>query len=96
MRSLFLFLLTTLIFSCSSPTEDEYTVLSSGPFIGLNLPNTPFNYSDIDLPAHYTQNAFPPQAQFQRAAISFDNTPVNNSVTDAGATLGRVCFTIKN
>jgi len=92
MRSLFLFLLSTLIFSCSSPKEDEYTVLSPDPFIGLNLPNTPFNYSDIDLPAHYTQNAFPPQAQFQRAAISFDNTPANNSVTNAGATLGRVLF----
>ena len=92
MRSLFLFLLSALIFSCSSPKEDEYTVLMPDPFIGLNLPDTPFNYSDIDLPAHYTQNAFPPQAQFQRAAISLDNTPANNSVTDAGATLGRVLF----
>ena len=92
MRSLFLFLLSTLIFSCSSPKEDEYTVLSPDLFIGLNLPNTSFNYSDVDLPAHYTQNAFPAQAQFQRAAIDFDNTPANNVITNAGATLGRVLF----
>jgi cytochrome c peroxidase len=48
----------------------------------LTLPGTPFNYANITLPAHL-QTA---------AVIATDNTPVNNPVTDAGATLGRVLF----
>ena len=47
----------------------------------LRLPLTPFNYSP-PLPPHYMT----PQARNQ------DNTPTNNAVTDAGATLGRVLF----
>ena len=47
----------------------------------LRLPATPFNYSPA-LPAHYLT----PQVRGQ------DNTPANNPVTDAGATLGRVLF----
>ncbi len=48
----------------------------------LDLPDAPFNYADPDLPPHY------------RAPIvdSFDNTPADNPITDAGATLGRVLF----
>jgi len=47
----------------------------------LELPETPFNYSSLDLPDHF----FGPTAEI-------DNTPANNMVTDAGATLGRVLF----
>ncbi len=47
----------------------------------LRLPATAFNYSPA-LPAHYLT----PQVRGQ------DNTPTNNPVTDAGATLGRVLF----
>lgn len=47
----------------------------------LRLPVTPFNYSP-SLPPHYLT----PQA------LNQDNTPPNNAVTDAGATLGRVLF----
>jgi len=61
-------------------------------FAGLNLPDIQFNYSNIELPAHYETNAFPPQFQFQQAAVAFDNTPTDNPITDAGATLGRVLF----
>ncbi len=77
------------VFACSS---DETPTSGPDPLASLNLPSTPFNYANIDLPAHYTTNAFPPQAQFQRAAIDLDNTPATNPITDHGATLGRVLF----
>jgi cytochrome c peroxidase len=48
----------------------------------LRLPDTPYRYADIDLPAHFKTPA----------ARRFDNTPADNPVTDGGATLGRVLF----
>ncbi|HMU46509.1 MAG TPA: cytochrome c peroxidase [Chitinophagaceae bacterium] len=48
----------------------------------LNLPSTPFNYSNIALPAYL--NTPPIQGQV--------NTPATNPITDNGATLGRVLF----
>ncbi|MEM7143611.1 MAG: cytochrome c peroxidase [Verrucomicrobiota bacterium] len=48
----------------------------------LDLPTTPYNYTNFPLPAH-----------FQVAGIqNIDNTPAGNPTTDAGATLGRVLF----
>jgi cytochrome c peroxidase len=49
----------------------------------LRLPETPYRYADIELPAHFKT---PP------LALRFDNTPAENPVTDPGATLGRVLF----
>jgi cytochrome c peroxidase len=40
------------------------------------------NYANQTLPVHYNNNVF----------NTFDNTPANNSITDKGATLGRVLF----
>jgi cytochrome c peroxidase len=51
-----------------------------------NLPSTPYNYANPSLP-NYLQT---PPIQGQ------DNTPANNQITDAGATLGRVLFYDKN
>ena len=48
----------------------------------LHLPETPYNYSAVDLPKHF-------QAPF---AKQLDNTPATNPITDNGATLGRVLF----
>jgi cytochrome c peroxidase len=48
----------------------------------LRLPETPFRYAGIELPAHFNAPA----------ARRFDNTPRDNPITDAGATLGRVLF----
>jgi cytochrome c peroxidase len=48
----------------------------------LALPATNYNYADPVLPASFT-NA---------AVVAEDNTPGNNPITDAGATLGRVLF----
>ncbi|MDB5196938.1 MAG: Di-heme cytochrome peroxidase [Flaviaesturariibacter sp.] len=46
----------------------------------LNLPSTPYNYN-VSFPQHIAQ-----------ALQQTDNTPANNAITDAGATLGRVLF----
>ncbi len=51
----------------------------------LNLPATPFNYSNITYPAHVIA-----------ALATQDNTPANNTITNDGATLGRVLFYDKN
>jgi cytochrome c peroxidase len=48
----------------------------------LRLPEALDRYADPELPAHFKT----------RAARRFDNTPSDNPVTDAGATLGRVLF----
>lgn len=48
----------------------------------LNLPATPFNYANVQLPGYFLNN------DLQRE----DNTPNNNPITDNGATLGRVLF----
>jgi cytochrome c peroxidase len=48
----------------------------------LRLPAIPYNYATIDLPAHFNTHT----------AQQFDNTPPDNRITDAGATLGRVLF----
>jgi cytochrome c peroxidase len=48
----------------------------------LRLPEVPFQYTNPNLPAHFTQ----------ASAERFDNTPADNPLTDTGATLGRVLF----
>lgn len=56
----------------------------------LNLPETPYDYTTLDIPVHLSNNVlFGPG---QNAAIDNDNTPTDNPVTDDGATLGRVLF----
>ena len=62
------------------------------PFAELNLPDELFNYADIEIPDYYINNSFPPGFPGQDAAMDHDNTPANNQVTNAGATLGRVLF----
>lgn len=51
----------------------------------LNLPATPYNYSNVSFPAHIAA-----------ALAASDNTPANNPITNDGATLGRVLFYDKN
>ncbi|OZC02557.1 cytochrome c peroxidase [Rubricoccus marinus] len=47
-----------------------------------DLPETPLEYADIPLPAHLTITP----------VRALDNTPEDNPITNAGATLGRVLF----
>jgi cytochrome c peroxidase len=53
----------------------------------LNLPETPFNYANQNVPNHIVNDP---------GLMAADNTPFNNPVTDDGATLGRVLFYDKN
>ena len=83
------FTIAFFIFSCRSGdevmNEDDEIVTPSTPradLSNLNLPDDPFNYSDIDLPTHF----------FETEVVMADNTPNNNPITDRGATLGRVLF----
>ncbi|MCA9264046.1 MAG: hypothetical protein KDA60_09375 [Planctomycetales bacterium] len=52
------------------------------------LPETPFDYRGYavdDLPEHFRTRGF-------RSVTATENTPTNNPITNAGATLGRVLF----
>jgi cytochrome c peroxidase len=53
---------------------------SGRPVRTLRLPETPYRYTAIELPAHF------------ETAQTQDNTPRANRLTDAGAALGRVLF----
>lgn len=56
----------------------------------LNLPETLYDYTSIDLPSHLSSNAL--LGPNQNSAVDNDNTPADNPTTNAGATLGRVLF----
>lgn len=56
------------------------------------LPIQHFNYSNVPLPTYLDSNYYSPIFEFQLPASEFDNTPIDNPTTDAGATLGRVLF----
>jgi cytochrome c peroxidase len=55
----------------------------------LNLPQTPFDYSSLNLPSHFTTNAGGP---LPTSINGTDNTPSTNPISNEGATLGRVLF----
>lgn len=67
----------------TDPTNGDTTGGGSGNSDGtLNLPTTPFNYANVQLPGYFLDNDLARE----------DNTPNNNPITDHGATLGRVLF----
>ncbi len=65
--------------ACNSDDNNEITGNDYSDI--YNLPNTPYNYSDINFPDTFTDYVF-----------GFDNTPTDNPITDDGVTLGRVLF----
>lgn len=79
---------TTLFQFCSksgitvSGTSSNNSVATLSP---IQLPATPFNYANVVYPAYLIT-----------ALSSVDNTPVTNTITNDGATLGRVLFYDKN
>ena len=80
-----------LVFGCTESEEleklEEEIILDNSLFEGiLSLPSSLLNYANITYPQHY----------YNRMVTDIDNTPGNNQVTDAGATLGRVLFYDKN
>lgn len=72
--------LTLVLFSCKKdkPVSNSPQNEIEAP----NLPATSFNYASQSLPNYYLNGP----------VAAADNTPSNNPVTDAGATLGRVLF----
>jgi cytochrome c peroxidase len=76
--ALFVFLLQ----NCSKKEDGNTSTAVSSV---LNLPATPYNYSNVSFPAHIAA-----------ALAADDNTPADNPITDNGATLGRVLFYDKN
>lgn len=85
----FLFVLTFLLVSCN---DDENLVSAETNVI--NLPEEPFDYINLNLPSHFTNNV--PGLPLPTSIIGLDNTPNNNPITNEGATLGRVLFYDKN
>lgn len=82
-------LVVTLTVAVSVTLQTRAHAQTSGePF----LPESPFNYSNVELPDHYLLNGFGEGVRFQNAAVDNDNTPESNPTTDHGATLGRVLF----
>jgi cytochrome c peroxidase len=76
-------IVSSSVISCKKGNVTE----TVDPFAGvLNLSSTPFSYANASLPAQFNT----PQIAGQ------SNTPINNTGTDWGATLGRVLFYDKN
>ncbi len=71
--------ITIVIIACKKNSNE---LPQDNSLAALNLPATPYNYSNITMPAYLTA---PP-------ILGQINTPGNNQVTDWGATLGRVLF----
>jgi cytochrome c peroxidase len=66
-----------LLVSCSSSDEQaQGTTNIADALAGLNLPSSPYNYSNQTIPGYITK----------------DNTPIGQSIDDNVATLGRVLF----
>ncbi|RXR30091.1 cytochrome-c peroxidase [Flavobacterium piscinae] len=82
-RTVFFIVVFSLI-SCSK--EDVYEPI---PENGLNLPETPYDYVNLNLPSHFLTNAGGP---LPTSINGTDNMPINNPITNDGATLGRVLF----
>lgn len=75
--------LLILMFACKKDLEDTNQG-SNNPSVSNApvLPDNLLNYANPNLPAYLNQGP----------VANADNTPVNNPVTNAGATLGRVLF----
>lgn len=79
LQVLTLFLIIVIASSCKPEREIEPVVPSSRV---LNLPETPYNYAQADLPPSWDNDAL----------NLFENIPSFNETTNEGATLGRVLF----
>ena len=84
LRTTLVLVLAINLLSCSN--EEEYVdIIQDDPIVSsdiLNLPAVSYNYENIQFPGYFLNNDLRNE----------DNTPNNNPITDAGATLGRVLF----
>jgi cytochrome c peroxidase len=79
------FILALGLLTCSK--DDEFVPLEES---ALNLPDLPFDYERLSLPDHVMANV--PGQPLPTSVNGIDNTPVDNPITNDGATLGRVLF----
>ena len=83
-------LLLGFLFSCLiSCSDDTKYVPVTPPARIIDLPETPYDYVNLNLPAHFLNND---GGTLPSSINGIDNNPLNNPVTNAGATLGRVLF----
>ncbi|MEM1003386.1 MAG: cytochrome c peroxidase [Bacteroidota bacterium] len=83
------FTATCLSILCTTSCQNDEIIEPTEELV-LNLPNTPFDYSSLNLPNHFTTNV---QGQPLPTSVNgTDNMPSDNLITDDGATLGRVLF----
>src|SRR5436305_13822841 len=78
-----LFIFTTF-FACQKPADskiDPPPVINNGD---PALPSVPYDYKTVNLPSYISD--------FIKNDPSIDNTPLDNPITNEGATLGRVLF----
>ena len=91
MKKIVVSLMLSAIILLVACKDDNQPAISVDPFAELNLPAELLNYANIELPSYFTASEFPAQFQFE-SLTEYDNTPSDNPITDAGATLGRVLF----
>lgn len=83
-------ILLSLVFICFiSCSDDAKYVPVTPPARIIDLPETPYDYVNLNLPAHFLNND---GGALPSSINGIDNNPLNNPVTNAGATLGRVLF----
>lgn len=83
------FILGIILISLISCSDDAKYVPINNPEKVINLPETPYNYTNLNLPPHFLTND---GGTLPSSINGIDNNPASNPVTDAGATLGRVLF----
>lgn len=81
--------LVLVFFFCVSCGDDANYVQVAPSAPVISLPDTPYNYVNLNLPAYFLNND---GVSLPSSINGTDNTPTDNPLTDAGATLGRVLF----
>lgn len=76
------------IFSCSKNEAVDPAECAADRV--LNLPESPYDYANLDLPEYFTTNVV--GQPLPTSVEGIDNTPFDNPITNEGATLGRVLF----
>jgi cytochrome c peroxidase len=77
-----------VIFFISCSDDAKYVPINNTVKV-IDLPETPYDYVNLNLPPHFLTND---GGALPSSVNGIDNNPSSNPVTDAGATLGRVLF----
>lgn len=75
-------LVFSVLLACQPDENTQVLNPNDAQAAAPSLPATPFNYANPNLPAYFNLGNL----------TAADNTPADNAISDAGATLGRVLF----